>query len=157
MLPEPSRHRLSRYGPLALWLVLIFIASTGALSGSNTSAFFGPVLHWLFPHVSDSTLNFIHFVVIRKGAHFTEYAILGLLCARAFNTSKNKFLRGHWFLLSLLLVLMYSLSDEFHQGFVPSRTSSIYDSMIDTLGGLTALTVILWRRRRRMKPATVQS
>ena len=145
-----SRHRFSRYGPVLLWAVLIFLASTDALSGSNTAVLVRP-LHWLFPHLSDATLNFIHGVIIRKGAHFTEYAIFGLLAARAFHTSSRQMLRTHWFIMALFVVVVYSLTDEFHQSFVPTRTASIYDSMIDTCGGLAALCLVHIRRKSIIK------
>jgi len=86
-----------------------------------------------------------------------EYAILALLAARAFRTSSRDCCGRAGFGTSLLLVIAYSLTDEFHQSFVPSRTASIYDSMIDGLGGLTAL-AMLWcdaaerkRRERRLQ------
>ncbi|HVS21393.1 MAG TPA: VanZ family protein [Pyrinomonadaceae bacterium] len=142
----PPHHRLSRYGPLVLWAALIFVGSTSLLSGSHTSALVRPVL-WLFPHASEATLALIHFIV-RKCGHLTEYAILALLATRAFKTSSHDFLRDHWFVASLLLVIVYSLSDEFHQSFVPSRTASIYDSMIDSFGGLAALVVYGLRQRK---------
>ena len=141
----PSHHRLSRYGPLAVWAVLIFIGSSSALSGSNTAVMLRPVL-WLFPHASEATLALVHFLV-RKAGHLTEYAILALLAVRAFRTSARELLRARWFWASLLLVVAYSLSDEFHQSFVPSRTASIYDSMIDSVGGLTALVFLAIRKR----------
>lgn len=143
-------HRLSRYGPLIIWAALIFIGSSDLLSGSNTSMFLVRPLHWLFPQASDTTLRVLHFIA-RKAGHFTEYAILALLAARAFRTSSRELLRSRWFWVSLLLVIAYSLTDEFHQSFVPSRTASIYDSLIDTLGGLIALAVLRWRRGRAGK------
>ena len=81
----------------------------------------------------------IHFIM-RKLAHFTEYAILGFLAARAFRSYR------HWFLISAILIVVYALLDEYHQAFVPSRTASIFDSFIDMAGGITAL--ILVRRKR---------
>jgi VanZ family protein len=142
-LVESPHHRLSRYGPLAVWAALIFIGSSSALSASHTSVVLRPVL-WLFPHVSDATLATIHFLV-RKAGHLTEYAILALLAAHAFRTSSHGLLRNRWFWVSLLFVVTYSLSDEFHQSFVPARTASIYDSMIDSAGGLTALVLLAIR------------
>jgi VanZ family protein len=141
-----SKHRLSRYGPLVVWAALIFIGSTDLLSGTNTGVLVRPVL-WLFPHVSEATLALVHFLV-RKTGHFTEYAILALLAARVFRTSSRELLRNHWFWVSLLVVVAYSLGDEFHQSFVPSRTASIYDSMIDSVGGLTALALLAIRGAR---------
>src|SRR2546430_5885178 len=141
-------HRLSRYGPLILWAAFIFVASTRLMSSSTTTTILRPVMLWLFPNISEATLNLIHFM-IRKAGHFSEYAIFALLAARAFRTSSHEPLRKRWFWASLLLVVVYSLSDEFHQSFVPSRTASIYDSMIDTFGGLTALALLSIRKQRR--------
>ena len=152
---QPSRRRFSRYGPLVIWATFIFIASSSLLSASHTGAVVGPLLHWLFPRASEARLATIHFF-IRKAAHFTEYAILALLAARAFRTSSRQMLRTRWFWVSLLFVVAYSLSDEFHQSFVPSRTASIYDSMIDSAGGLTAL-VWLAVRVRRPRVSKVES
>jgi VanZ family protein len=142
-----SRNRLWRYGPLIIWATLIFIGSSDILSGSHTSTFLVRPLHWLFPAASDSTLGVVHFLV-RKAGHFTEYAILALLAARAFRSSSSELLRSSWFWVSLLLVAFYALSDEWHQSFVPSRTASINDSLIDTAGGLSAL-ILVWLRARR--------
>ena len=84
----------------------------------------------------------------RKIAHFLEYALLALLAARAFSSSSQRLLQRRWFLISLLLVVLYSLSDEYHQSFVQGRGASIYDSFIDMSGGLAALILYaLWRRR----------
>ena len=145
--PRP-RSWLWRYGPLILWAILIFIGSTDLLSASHTGGLLTRPLLWLFPHASDATLRTFHFLV-RKTGHFTEYAILALLAARAFLTSTSGLLRQRWFWISLLLVIAYALSDEFHQSFVPSRTASIYDSMIDSAGGLTALILLARRKHKR--------
>ena len=145
LLPH-SKKRLSRYGPLVLWAALIFVGSTSVLSASHTSVLLRVFL-WIFPQASEATLATIHFL-LRKAGHFTEYAILALLAARALRTSYRKLLRQRWFWLSFLLVVVYALGDEFHQSFVPSRTASIYDSMIDMLGGLTALALLTIRKHR---------
>ena len=143
-------HRLWRYGPLVLWAALIFIGSSNLLSASNTSMFLVRPLHWLFPQASDATLRVFHFI-LRKAGHFTEYAILALLAARACRTSSRELLRSHWFWASLFLVIAYSLTDEFHQSFVSSRTGSIYDSLIDSVGGLTALALLPMRKHRKYR------
>ncbi len=104
-------------------------------------------MRWLFPNASDETLALLHFA-IRKAGHLTEYAILASLTAHAFRTSSLEFLSRRWFWISLLVVAVYSLSDEFHQFFVPTRGASIQDSLIDTVGGFFGLGLIwLWRRR----------
>jgi VanZ family protein len=142
--------RLWQYGPLALWILFIWFASTAEFSAENTSAIVRPILLWLFPNLSEARLAAIHFLT-RKAAHFSEYAVLAFLARRAFITSANEFLRRYWFQLSLLLVVCYALIDEFHQSFVPSRTASIYDSAIDVAGGLTVLLIFkfYFRNARR--------
>lgn len=149
-----QQRRLRRYVPLILWMAVIFFASTAEFSAANTAVLIQPLLRWLFPHISDERIAFFHFLV-RKCGHFTEYAILGLLAANAFITSSRARLRRSWFIAALLLVCLYALSDEYHQSFVPTRTASIYDSLIDMLGGLTALVLAaLWHKRSRRAPNT---
>ncbi len=137
---------LGRYLPLVIWICFITFASSDEFSASNTSRIVGPLVLWLFPKTTPETLVLIHFLT-RKAAHFTEYAILAYLAARALSTSPRLVLRRHWFLISLAFVIAYALLDEFHQSFVPSRTASVFDSMIDTVGGLVALIVFRFRKR----------
>jgi VanZ family protein len=118
------------------------------MAASNTSRIIGPLVKWLVPSISDETLLTVHFLV-RKAAHFTEYAVLAVLASRAFAGSKREWLRRRWFAFAVGLVAVYSLSDEFHQTFVASRTGSIYDSMVDTAGGLAGAVVYWWRKGRR--------
>ena len=147
--PRPKAfQRIWRYGPLLLWMVLISFASSSEFSALNTSQIFRPLILWVFPNLSEERVAAIHFLT-RKLAHFSEYAVLGILSARAFASSANDFVQQHWFQVSLLLIVAYALLDEFHQSFVPSRTASIYDSAIDVAGGLTALLVFhVWQKRR---------
>jgi VanZ family protein len=63
-------------------------------------------------------------------------------------TSSRDFLRNHWFAVALTFVALYALSDEFHQSFVSTRTASIYDCLIDTAGGLAALTAVALRYKK---------
>jgi len=150
--------RVRRYGPLILWLAFIFFASTGEFSAENTSRIIRPLLLWLFPGISEERLALAHFL-IRKAAHFTEYAILAFLAARAFSTSSKEMLRRRWFFISLAIVVLYALTDEYHKSFVPSRTSSIYDRLIDVSGGLTLLCLYAlwrWRKAKQMKSARLE-
>ncbi len=143
---------LSRYLPLVAWLVFISYASSDSFNAGNTSRIIGPLVLWLFPNATPETLGVIH-IITRKVAHFTEYAILSYVAARAFRTSPRPALANRWFVAALALVVAYALLDEYHQSFVPSRTSSIYDSFIDMAGGLTALLLI---RRRHESRAALQ-
>jgi len=73
---------------VALWMALIFAGSTGSLSESYTSRIIGPILRWFGPDISDAAIQRVQFVV-RKTAHFTEYAVLALLVRRALARTKQ--------------------------------------------------------------------
>jgi VanZ family protein len=138
-----------------MWVCFVLFASTANFSASNTSRIIRPLLLWLFPDISEASLDQVHFIV-RKTAHFTEYALLALLAARAFRTSSIARLRRLWPLVAFALVASVALLDEYHQSFVPSRTGTIYDSLLDMTGGATALAcVALWLRSRRRKADNV--
>ena len=139
--------RLRRYVPLVAWLVFISFASSDSFSAGNTSRIIGPLILWLFPNTSPETLLSVH-LVTRKIAHFTEYAILGFLAARAFRTSSRPAIRDHWFVISAALIVVYALVDEYHQSFVPTRTASVWDSLIDMAGGFAVLLLISRKRAK---------
>lgn len=146
---------LSRFGPVVLWLAVIFFASTGSLSASNTSRIIRPLLLWLFPDMTEAALLQAHFFV-RKAAHFVEYAVLALLAARAFLTSPRGPLRNIWYAAAFALAVAAALLDEFFQSLNPARTGTIYDSLLDMSGAATALAVLalvrLWRRKTSARP-----
>ncbi len=74
--------------------------------------------------------------VLRKGAHLTEYAILGALLYRAFGREE----------LALAAGIAYAATDELHQHFVRGRHASAIDVAIDAVG--VALGMLIWLRVR---------
>jgi len=91
------------------------------------------VIFWLsgIPNLS-TNLGFWD-VILRKIAHITEYFILTLLLYHAF---KNTFALKLYFLIfwPAALSLIYAISDEIHQLFVPTRNGSLEDVLIDSVG-----------------------
>jgi VanZ family protein len=84
--------------------------------------------------------------MVRKCAHLTEYAVLALLLWRAMRKPvRNDPRPWNWreARFVLLLVMCYAATDEFHQIFVPARTSLVSDVFIDTAGGAAGLAA-LW-------------
>ncbi len=145
------RRRLWRYGPLVAWACFVLFASSSSFSASNTSRVIRPLLLWLFPDISEASIASTHFLV-RKAAHFSEYALLALLAARAFLTSRRRKLKELWWLAAFTLVACVALLDEYHQSFLPARTGTVYDSLLDMTGGAAALACLaLWLARRRRK------
>ena len=101
---------------------------------SNTSRFIRPFLEFIFPNSPIELIDVYH-GYIRKIAHVTEYAMLAFWASRAFSTSTVKNLRRFWFVFTFLLVAVVASTDEFNQSFNASRTSSIYDVLLDISGG----------------------
>ena len=101
---------------------------------SRTSYFVRPLLEFLFPNAPEETLIVYH-GYIRKLAHLVEYAILAFWSSRTFWGSSVKLLQNFWFLVSLFLVFLVASIDEFNQSFNTLRTGSVYDILIDVLGG----------------------
>lgn len=131
---------------MVAWAAVIFTASTGWFAGSRTESFIVPFLAWLFPGASPETLLAMH-AVVRKLGHFSEYFVLGVLIARALRDERGWLLRHA--VLAVALAASYAVTDELHQRFVPGRTAAAGDVAIDTLGALTAQSVIAARSRAR--------
>ena len=132
------RGRLIRYAPLVLWTALVLGLSTGQASMEETSLIIRPILKFLFPTAPDVTLNLYH-GYIRKLAHFTEYAVLAFLGLRAVAGWSTDRLRRASLLITVLFVAVIASIDEYHQSFVPSRTSSFWDVLLDISGGAFAV------------------
>jgi VanZ family protein len=124
--------------PVIAWMLLIFAGSTDALSAEQTSRFLVPFLRWLDPDISFAALAAIQ-LVMRKMGHLTEYAILAALLWRALRDSALKLWEPA--AIALFIAGSYAALDEFHQSFVPSRTASMVDVMIDCCGALAAVAI----------------
>lgn len=93
-----------RFGLVLVWCAVIFFLSSQ------------PHL----PGPADQTWDF----VIKKLGHITAYAILFGLTFRATRNVKQSF----------IFCVLYALSDEYHQSFVPGRTPMLRDVGIDIIG-----------------------
>ena len=74
------------------------------------------------------------------------YATLSALWFRAQRGPRSGW-QSNWALLALLVSLLVALADEFHQSFVPSRTASPWDVLLDGVGALLAQGIISLRAR----------
>lgn len=70
--------------------------------------------------------------------HIAAYFVLALLAFNSFNQSGTK----RPFLATLGLTIIYGVTDEFHQAFVPTRQPEIADLLRDTIGAMAALLII---------------
>ncbi len=137
-LAASSRNRLILHWiPTILWLALIASFSTDTFSAKHTGGILFRISHALTGEVSPEAFLRIH-VFIRKAAHFTVYGVLSLLAFRSWRATLPGSRRWtfSYGLLALALTLAAACLDEFHQSFVPSRTASPYDVMLDMMGGI---------------------
>ena len=135
---------------IILWMAFIFSmsAKNSTQSSSISGGFTYKILSMFFAQfrsidktTQDSIVEGLQFVV-RKGAHFTAYAILGGLCFADLRVL-DKFKLKINFIIALVISALYAASDELHQYFVPGRSCEIRDVMIDSLGALTGITVVI--------------
>src|SRR5438874_9446054 len=132
---------LKHWLPVLIWLGVIFLGSTDMLSAEHTSRFLVPFLRWIDPQISFTTLNAIQ-LGIRKLGHLTEYAVLAMLLWRALRSGTRWQMKmSILFLVAGIACAIFAASDEFHQAFVPTRTSSSHDVMIDICGALVGLAI----------------
>jgi len=124
-----STGKLLDWLPPIFWAGCIFVLSTSLFSAADTAKIIVPILKWLMPAASESTIVTIHYS-IRKLAHVSEYAVLFFLLVRGP-------MRGRP-VIALAVCAVYALLDEGHQMFVPSRTASLHDVALDFSGALLA-------------------
>lgn len=93
------------------------------------------------------TFWFYYFKPIRKLAHFSEFGLLGLL---SYINVKEYFKNNH-VLYSLLISVIYAISDEIHQIFVAGRYCSFVDVLIDASGALCAILLIHFLSKKCLK------
>jgi len=95
---------------------------------------------------------------VRKYAHFTLFLLLGIAVFNAFRYQwVNKKQINLW-ILSILFCLLYAVSDEVHQIFVPGRGCLLRDVMIDLSGsivGCLGMLAILFAFKKKSNQAKI--
>ena len=121
----PSSRAVSLWLPVIVWAAVIFAFSSIPSLGTGLG-------------VWDT--------ILRKGAHMTEYAVLGLLLLRALGRELPAFALG----------IAYAITDEIHQHFVRGRHASPVDVLIDTAGVAIGIFLISRLLETRPVPGTGQ-
>jgi VanZ family protein len=121
--PKKLSTWLIAFAPPMLWAGLIYTLSAQSSLQS----------------IESSTLDFF----FKKLAHVTVYAVLFTLIHRGFRLIlpqyfHSKYPTAHW-LIPVVVVAIYAITDEFHQSFVPGRYATLKDIGFDLLGVLIAL------------------
>lgn len=126
---------------LIIWMITVFCFSNqqGETSGSTSGKVIKAILKIFTKDVSEEKIQKLQ-LPIRKLAHFTIFAIGGVLAIMLLNQYNIPLIQK--IIYSQLIITIYAATDEFHQRFIPGRTASIWDVLIDSAGALTAILII---------------
>ena len=111
-------------------MIVIFVMSSfGSTQSDNQSNFIVDIIVNILNVENVDVLSFI----VRKTAHCVEYLILGILVYNMFKSyDKKEF-------FAIIVCMLYAISDEVHQSFVPGRSCQISDILIDGIGSFIGI------------------
>jgi VanZ family protein len=135
--------------PSAIWLAVIALESTNLGSAEHTGRILYPLLHYLFG-MSPQRFEIVH-MVLRKTGHFIGYATLSILLFRSWRGTFPRLSTRwclQWATLAFVCTALVASLDEFHQSFLPSRTGTFRDVVLDSTAALVAQIVIFVILRR---------
>ena len=112
-----------------IWMIIIFCFSNDPAPKSSKLSD-GFIKNTISKVIKDDSKETVEKLTkpVRKSAHFCVYLILGLLVLNCFEISKKNVI------YALIICLLYSISDEFHQLFIEGRSCELLDVCIDTIG-----------------------
>jgi len=152
-----ARNQLSAPGqkwrawlPAVFWLGVIALESTDIFSSAHTSSWLYPIFHFL-TGVSAADFEVWH-AFLRKLGHFVGYFVLSLLLFRAWRATmllpRALVWSRRWAVIAWLMSTGVAILDEWHQTYLPSRTGTVHDVILDGFAALAAQ-VALWAWLRR--------
>jgi VanZ family protein len=148
MLNNRRRVLLSAWIPAAICVLLIAISSSDTFSSDSTGSVLRPLIEDIFgPLANHVWVKFLY--DIRKTGHFFGYGFVSLVFFRAwrmtFRLSRSysavtASLRAA--AVALLSTLVLCSADEFHQSFLPKRTGTPFDVLLDMCGAITCHLIV---------------
>ena len=156
----PKSFRIPLWIAVVLWMALIFSFSMETAAESSESS--GGFIRSLLETFEDDFLSLSHddqhakieslSYIVRKSAHFCIFGMLGILVTSAVSTHGLPSKKTALF--SLIICVLYAVSDEIHQYFVPGRACMLRDMLIDTCGaacGVAAVSFLIYMVRKHRK------
>jgi len=121
---------------VGLWMVLIFCFSQQPATTSSrlSTSITKSIIKTIEKATPIAALDLRHLNhIVRKNAHFFIYLVLGVLVLNAVRSTSIG--------VALLICVIYAISDEFHQLFIPGRGAQIKDVLIDSAGATVGIGV----------------
>ena len=131
---------------------LALIWGNSLISGADSGAMSGGVTAFLMELLGiPQTHEGLFHTLIRKAAHFTEFACLGVLLCWRFGMAGQQGI--HLWSMPLLCGMLSAMVDETIQMFTPDRGPSVMDVWIDTSGVLAGISLLLagYHLKKRIK------
>ena len=132
--------RLFKLLLVVAWMSVIFMFShdSGEASSKKSDGLIITVVEFLAERdLSDAEKEkLIDFCVVpvRKGAHIISYFILGVLMVSLLK--EFRLVDKRTFIFAVIMCILYAISDEVHQYYVPGRSGDVVDVLIDTVGSI---------------------
>ena len=145
--------RLFKLLLVVMWMSVIFIFShdTGEASSKKSDGLIITIAEFLAERdLSDAEKEkWIDFCVVpvRKGAHILAYFILGVLVVSLLK--EFRLVDKRTVIFAVIMCILYAISDEVHQYYVPGRSGDVIDVLIDTFGSI--LGVWYWGSKWKYK------
>ncbi len=128
-------HRFLTYWlPPIAWAAMILSASSDVFSASHTDGWIEVLISWLGRSLSPPALDLLN-QILRKIGHVTAYGILSALSFRALRGARPRW-NPRWALGAIALAALVASIDEYHQSFIPSRTGTWHDVVLDTAAAI---------------------
>ncbi len=123
--------------PISWMGVIFYFSHQPGLESAQTSGWLTNIVETIAYIFNVSSTEVDLHLLVRKGAHFTEFAILGLLLFIALYFTREKLLSSS--VIVLIIGVAYGTFDELHQLYIPGRSCQITDMLIDASGVLVAI------------------
>ena len=136
------------------WAGLIFYLSTPAFGAHRSLPLIARLLALFDLTLSHARLGVLHSFV-RTLAHITEYAILAILLYRSCHGRDRCGWSPRLAFWCVGIAGLYSVTDEYHQSFTPTRAASALDCFVDITGAVVAMLLVYFTVRfssRRTSP-----
>ena len=149
-MPNARPNLFRAWWPAIVWIGLITFESTDYLSAQNTGSILYNLLTRIFGQINYYDFEYWHHY-LRKTGHVVGYAMLGLLLLRGLwmtfgnRTDRMRLLPVFAWMGTALVAAM----DEWHQSYIPSRTGTPWDILLDSVAGLAALMLAYVALRKR--------
>lgn len=140
-------------------LIFVMSSESAEISGARSTSIVVRIVYFFVPdldrHIPPEDLPAFFSTldnILRKIAHFSLYALLGILLF-LISVYREKPLRVHFF-TGVCGAALYALTDEVHQAFSPGRGPRFYDVLLDSAGAACGILLLIWFLRRLWKRKT---